>query len=298
MARALMMLLLCSAMYAAPPGGERALPWIVSTEWLEDHLNDEDLVVLQVGFSRKEFLHSHLPSARFLWFNWLAPSTPDLSTEMPPLEDAERVLESLGVRQSSKIVLVATGQNLTITTRMFLALSYFGFGDQAALLDGGFERWKTEGRAVSREDPDLRQTSLTLRAHPDILADADWVRERTSSPGVAIVDARTKQFYDGNGGGVARQGHIKGALHLPYASMTDSSGRLKSAVDLQRILDGAGIRRGDTVVTYCHVGQQATLVYYVARYLGYPARVYDGCFEEWNVKDERYPVEKTMPEKP
>jgi len=74
---------------------ERGIPYFVSTQWLADHLKDNDLVVVQISFNRGEYNAEHLPGARFLWFNWLAPSTPDLSTEMPaPVRSAfVRVVE-------------------------------------------------------------------------------------------------------------------------------------------------------------------------------------------------------------
>ncbi len=275
---------------------ERSLPYFVSTQWLSDHLKDTDLVVLQVSFTKSEYNYSHIPGSRFLWFEGLAPSTPDLSTEMPSVDQAKPILEELGITQNSKIVLVFNGGNVTITTRMILALTYFGFGNRVALLDGGLPMWKSEGRSLSKEPPVVRKSSLTIDVHPNVITDADWVKNHLSSPNVMIVDARSKTFYDGNGGGIARQGHIKGAKSIPYSTIVDSTNKVKSIADLQKIFDNAGIVKGSTVVTYCHVGQQATLVYLAAKYLGYDAMVYDGCFEDWNVRDESYPVEK--PEAP
>ncbi|MBI2427285.1 MAG: sulfurtransferase [Ignavibacteriales bacterium] len=270
----------------------RTVPYFVSTQWLSEHLNDKDVVVLQVGFSRNEYKYGHIPNARFLWFNSLAPSNPDLNTEMPAVAEAKNVLESLGISKDSKIILVFAGQNVTTTTRMLLALTYFGFGNQIGLLDGGLEAWKSEGRDVVKGISEVKRTSLTLNIVPDVITDADWVKQNLSNPKVMIVDARTKTFYDGNGGGVARQGHIKGAKNLVYSSMLDSTGKIKSKNDLQHVFDSVGVAKGTTIVTYCHVGQQATLVYYAAKYLGYDAKVYDGCFEDWNVRDDSYPVEK------
>jgi thiosulfate/3-mercaptopyruvate sulfurtransferase len=276
---------------------ERALPYFVSTQWLADHLNDKDLVVLQTSFSRAEYNGGHLPGARFLWFNWLAPSTPDLSTEMPDLNDAQKVLEDLGVSNDSKIVIVFARNNVPTTTRMLLAFSYLGFGYQVAILDGGLEAWKAEGRPVSKEAPTVTRTSVTITLHPEVITDADWVRDHLASPHVKIIDARTKNFYDGNGGGVSRTGHIKGAKSMPYTSVLDSTSRILPISELQKLFEDVGVMKGDTVVTYCHVGQQATVPYAVAILLGYTAMVYDGSFEDWNVRDDSYPVEKTETEK-
>jgi thiosulfate/3-mercaptopyruvate sulfurtransferase len=297
MNRLLVLMILCWSFTISLQSTERTMPFFVSTQWLSDHLNDKDLVVLQVGFSRNEYKYAHLPTARFLWFNYLAPSNPDLSTEMPSIEEGKKVLEDLGVEQNSRIVLVFAGQNVTTTTRMVLALSYFGFADQTTFLDGGLEMWKSEGRPISKEIPAVAKTKLNIKTDPSVITDADWVKQNLSTPGVIIVDARTKNFFDGNGGGVARQGHIKGAKSIPYSMMMDTTNRIKSKKELQAIFDSAGVAKGNTVVTYCHVGQQATLVYYAAKYLGYNAKVYDGCFEDWNVRDDSYPVEKLEPVK-
>lgn len=271
---------------------ERTIPVFVTTQWVADHLHDSDMVLLQVGFTKNEYRHGHIPGARFLWFHSLAPSNPELNTEMPAVREATDVLEQLGVSPHSTIILVFSGQNVSTTTRMLFALSYFGFGEQTALLDGGLERWKTEGRPVSKEDPRIERTSLSLTVVPDLITDAEWVKRNLANPGVTIVDARTRNFFDGHGGGFARQGHIKGARHLAFSSLLDSTNRIKSPAELKKLFDDAGIAKHSTVVAYCHVGQQATVVYCAAKLLGYDAKVYDGSFEEWNGKDESYPVER------
>jgi thiosulfate/3-mercaptopyruvate sulfurtransferase len=212
---------------------------------------------------------------------------------MISLEEGKKVLEELGITRHSRIILVFTGQNVTTTTRMFLALSYFGLGDQTALLDGGLETWKNEGREISKEMPVVKKSSLQITAHPSVITDVEWVKQHLSSPAVSIVDARTKNFYDGNGGGIARQGHIVGAKNIVYNTLMDSTNRIKSVTELQSLFDSAGVAKGNKVISYCHVGQQATLIYFAAKILGYEASVYDGSFEDWNVRDDSYPVEKS-----
>lgn len=272
----------------------RAIPLLVTGDWLSAHQNDPDLIVLQVAFNRAEYRAGHVPGARFLWFNGLAPSTPDLSTEMPPVEQADTLLESLGVTPRSNIVFVFGGPNVSTTTRMLLAFSYFGFGDRVAFLDGGFEKWKSEKRQISTETPSVNRTSLQLTVHPEVLATAEVIKSSLANPDVAIVDARNKNFYDGEGGGVSRQGHIKGAKSIPFSTVVDSLNRFKDMNTLQGLFEKAGIKKGDKLITYCHVGQQATVLYLVARLLGYDAAVYDGSFEDWNTRSEEYPVEKTV----
>jgi len=285
----LLFLLLC----AAPDlRAERPIPYTVSTQWLAEHLQDKDLVILQTGFSRNEFAYAHIPYARFLWFYALAPVTPDLNTEMPAPKEAAKALAELGITDRSRIVLVFTGQNVATTTRMFLALSQFGYGERTALLNGGLEAWKNEGREIVKGVLPVQRTAPKAAVAASVITDAEWVKRHLRDTTVTIVDARTKNFYDGNGGGIARQGHIAGAKSLVFNSLLDSTNRLKPIEELQRLFNEAGIAKGTTVVSYCHVGQQATVVYFAAKLLGYDAKVYDGSFEDWNVRDESYPVEK------
>ncbi len=269
----------------------------MSTQWLSENLSNPNLIVVHVAFNRREYLTGHVPGARFLWYNWLAVSNPDASTEMPPVEQADTLFESLGITQNSTIVLSFVGANVSPTTRMLLALSYFGLGNQTSVLDGGFDAWKSEKRTVSTETPVAKKTSLALKLMPSVITDADWVKSNLNNSTVCVIDARGTNFYDGNGGGIVRQGHIKGAKSIPFTTVIDSTNRLKDFATLQKMFEDAGVEKGMKVVSYCHVGQQATVIYSVAKLLGFDAAVYDGSFEDWNVRGEDYQVEKPEPEK-
>jgi len=288
------MILVFSLMVSAQ---ERKNSVFVSTQWLSENLSDRNMVVIHVAFNRREYLTGHIPGARFLWYNWLAVSNPDASTEMPSVEQADTLFESFGITPNSAIVLCFGGANVSPTTRMLLALSYFGFGNQTSVLDGGLDAWKSEKRTVSTETPVVKRTPLTLKVTPSVITDADWVKANLANAGVCIVDARGKNFYDGNGGGILRTGHIKGAKSIPFTTVVDTTNRLKDIATLQKMFEDAGVKKGMKVVSYCHVGQQATVIYSVAKLLGFDAAVYDGSFEDWNVRGEDYPVEKPEPEK-
>lgn len=287
-----LLLLLSTVLPARSPEG---LPPLVTASWLQAHMQDPDLVILHVAFNRRDYLREHIPEARFIWFSWLSSSTPDGSTEMASTADAQRVLEELGITDRSKIVIYFTGNTLATTTRTIFSLMYFGFEGRVALLDGGLESWKRAGGSVTKDVPVVQKTSLRLSPRPDLLADAEYVRSHLSDPSVTIIDARTKTYYEGSGGG-PRPGHVKGAISLPFSSITDSLGEFKQRREIETIFAEAGVRREATIVAYCHVGQQATVVLHAALILGYPVRLYDGSFEEWSsLDDDQYPVEKMPP---
>jgi thiosulfate/3-mercaptopyruvate sulfurtransferase len=83
-----------------------------------------------------------------------------------------------------------------------------------------------------------------------------------------------------------RAGHIPGAANIPFSQLTGELTQLRDEPKLSRLFAAAGVKQGDTVVTYCHIGMQASLLYFAARRLGYNARIFDGSFEEWSKKAE------------
>jgi thiosulfate/3-mercaptopyruvate sulfurtransferase len=127
-----------------------------------------------------------------------------------------------------------------------------------------------------------------------VVADAEWVQKHLTDSGVTIIDARATRFYDGSSGPPSG-GHIPHAVSIPFSSMVDSTNKILGPEALQQIFVKAGVKLGNQVVTYCHVGQQATLVYLAAKYIGYNARVYDGSFEDWSDRD--LPIENPSQKK-
>jgi thiosulfate/3-mercaptopyruvate sulfurtransferase len=265
---------------------------LVTTGDLAKMLRDPSLVLIHVG-TKEEYDAGHIPGAQFL--DRTALSTPrgeGLTLELPPVEQLERAFEAIGVGDRSRVVVYFGNDWVTPTARVLFTLDYLGLGDRAAMLDGGMPAWKAEGRPVTAEVTTPKPGNLTPRPRKEIVVDAAWVKANGTKPSVALLDARTGQFYDGSDtGGMPRGGHIPGAKSVPFVSLIDEpSGKLKSPEALREIFAAAGAASGDTVVSYCHIGQQASLVYFVARYLSYEVRLYDGSFQEWSARED-LPVE-------
>jgi thiosulfate/3-mercaptopyruvate sulfurtransferase len=255
---------------------------VVSTAWLQAHLNDQFLIVVHVGTNRREYRDGHIPGARFLWTQSLAYSDPDQTLELPSKAQADSVLKKLGITEKSRIVLCFDGSNVTPTTRVFFTLDYLGLGGRVSLLDGGLDAWKAEGHPIVLEAPAIAEGSFVPTPNTNLVATSDWLKDNLANPAISIVDARAAQYFAGNGGGMPRPGHIPNAVNIPFSSLIDSTNKLKDPASLGRIFQQAGVKKGARVISYCHIGQQATMVYFVAKYLGYEAQVYDGSFEEWS----------------
>ena len=263
---------------------------LVSADWLKRHRQDSGLVILQAERSRAPFDSAHPAGARFIAMGDFSITRGDLLTELPPLEQLDALLESLGVGERGRIIL--TGETLPVT-RLFFTLDYAGLGGRVSVLDGGVAAWRAAGGALgSRRTPAAKRASLTLHPEPARLADADWVAAHREDPGVVLLDARSKEEFDGSvsEAGVSRPGHIPGARQLEWSVLL-SDGRFRSKEELRSLLAGLGMTADKQLVTYCRVGTRATAAYFAARLLGYQVRLYDGSMNEWAAKSG-LPVEK------
>jgi thiosulfate/3-mercaptopyruvate sulfurtransferase len=283
---------LCTAsiLHAALPCGGHGTreTMLVSTAWLAAHLADPNVVVLAVG-RPGEYEDGRIPGALDLKYADIVTRAGEtsLTTELPPMERLAEVFGKLGVSNSSRVILYVSNDSLSLTTRAYLTLDSMGMGARTALLDGGLATWKSENRPVTKEVRAMKAAKLEPCAQNDIIADRGYVQANLRRAGVDIVDARDPGFYSGaqipNN---QRAGHIPGAANITYKTLVDSMNKFKTADDLAAMFTAAGVKPGDRVVSYCHIGQQATVVYFAARYLGYDARLYDGSWEDWSAHSE------------
>lgn len=266
---------------------------IVSTDWLDKHLKDDNLILFQVG-DKKEYDAAHIPGAQFIQLADIStPRGQGLILELPPADQLKTTFEKFGVTDKSRIVVYFGKDWVTPTARVFFTLDYLGMGDRTSILDGGFPAWQAEKRAVTSDVPTIKPGSFTPRANSKLVVNAAWVSANLSKPDVAILDARAAKFYTGEDAGqMPRGGHIPRAKSIPFSTLVEeSTNKFKSPETLRALFTTAGVGAKNTVATYCHIGQQASLLYFVARYLGYDAHLYDGSFQDWSNRSD-LPVEK------
>ena len=277
------------AQMSAPPSA----PVTVSTDWLSKHLNDPNIVLLHVG-NRKEYDAGHIPGARYVALEDVSVSSHDhdngLMLEMPKPDSLRAQLEALGISSNSRVIVYYGNDWVSPATRVIFTLDYAGLGAGSALLDGGMPAWKAEGHALSTAAPKQSRGQLAALHVKPIVVDAAWVRSRLGSPSLHLIDGRAAVFYDGVEAGGSRKGHIAGAKSLPYTEIADDNLKLRDAAALRALFARAGVAPGDTVVAYCHIGQQATAVLFAARSLGHPVLLYDGSYQDWSRRPEN-PVE-------
>lgn len=281
----------------APAQGQQARDdLLVAVDWLADHLDDPELVLLHVG-REDEYGQGHIPGARFVGQDDLAApedheGMTGLNLQMPEPAALESVLEGLGISDDSRIVVYYGDDWVSSSTRILLTLDWIGLGDRVSLLDGGMQLWKARGHEVTGDPPPpARRGSLTPRVRRELIVSAEWVRDRLDDDAFRVIDARAPVHYDGIQATnlhrePVRKGHIPGAVNVPFNQLWNDELRLRPPDELTRIFEEAGLRPGQTVVGYCHLGQYATAMLFGARTLGYDVRLYDGSFQEWGSREE------------
>jgi thiosulfate/3-mercaptopyruvate sulfurtransferase len=259
---------------------------LVSTAWLAQHLNDPRLVLFHVG-DEKEYPAEHIRRARFLSLHAISSddSRPGaLALEIASPEKLHAQLEALGISDDSRIIVYGAKDWISPPARAVFTFLYAGL-ENVSLLDGGLEAWKNEGREVTVVTPPATRGKLSPLKPKPMLADAAFVQAHAAMPGFVVIDARDASFYDGvqEGGRMEHHmaGHVPGSKSLPFEQVNGDDLKLKPAAELEAIFAKAGVKPGDTVIGYCHVGQRATAMLFAARSLGHPILLYDGSYEDW-----------------
>lgn len=264
---------------------------LVTTDWLAEHISDPNLSILHVAANRAHYDKGHIPGARFVAWSEIRAARKNVPNELPPAADLVRLFEGLGVGDEGRIVLYGDQKGLS-AARAFFTLDYLGHGHRTALLDGGLEKWRAENRPVSTDAPSVAARLFSARVSPGVLVgleavrDISWSTTNQTPARWLLIDARPAAQFTGEvpGEGIPRPGHIPGAKNIFWEDHLTGGDvpALRPAAELKTLYVQAGAEPGTPVVTYCRTGSQASHSYFVAKYLGYDVKMYDGSFIEWS----------------
>ena len=255
---------------------------LVSADELAALLKEPTVVVVAVGNSADDFTAGHVPGARFVLYDDIAPAIDGLQSELPPIETLRRVLANAGISDRSKVIVYGS---TIAATRLFFTLDYFGHPD-VHVLNGGLAAWKARGGPLEVRPPIKHRldTDLTPKVQAQRVVTADWIKERLSTTKMKLLDARPDPEYTGSDGGMNGmhvRGHLPDAQQLVWNALLDSSGRFLPDAELRKKYEAIGAAKGTPLVSYCMIGMRASVTYFVARHLGYDARMYDGSIADW-----------------
>lgn len=261
---------------------------LVSTAWLAEHLDDANLVILDATWllpplnrdAKEEFALAHLRNAQFFDLDAISEQDTSLPHMLPKPEDFAAKVGALGAGDRTNIVAYDT-LGIFSAARCWWMFKVFGH-DEVAVLDGGLKAWMAEGRPVETgRARAVAPVKFTARFRPDMVRSIDDVASGTAQ----IVDARPAPRFKGEADeprpGVAK-GHIPGSVNVPFGSLVNGDGTLKSPADLSALFSEAGIDESKPVVTSCGSGVTAALLSLCLTETGVKDHaLYDGSWAEW-----------------
>ena len=275
-----------------------AKPVLMTTDWLEEHLNDDGVVVAEVDENPDLYDEGHIPGAVKL--HWRDDLQDPVERDLVDKPTFERLLSERGIANDTTLVLYGDKNNW-FAAYAYWYLKIYGHRD-VRILDGGRQKWADEGREFTTETPEPQQADYEANERDEsIRTYRDSVRAQIGQQSKALVDVRSPQEYAGDlvappgyeQEGAQRAGHIPTAASIPWATAVRDDGTFKSADELRELYEGKGVTPEKEVTAYCRIGERSAHTWFVLReLLGYETvKNYDGSWTEWgNLVD--VPIEK------
>jgi thiosulfate/3-mercaptopyruvate sulfurtransferase len=280
---------------------------LVSTEWLAAHLADPNVRVLDSSFkqpgviptARADYDAGRIPGAVYFDIDDVAAPGTSLPHMIPSAERFAAKMAERGIGNDDRVV-VYDANGLSSAGRAWWLLRLFGH-DNVALLDGGLPKWKAEGRALDTAAPVIPPRQFQAHFNPALVRDKAAVLANIDARREQVVDARAAGRFEGTAEETwpgRRRGHIPGSRNLPFDRVTDpQTHQLRSAEELRRLFDAAGLDLAGPIVSSCGSGVTACAVAFAAHLIGHPGvAIYDGSWSEWGLPDG--PPIATGPAKP
>ncbi|MDZ7343660.1 MAG: sulfurtransferase [candidate division KSB1 bacterium] len=260
---------------------------LVSTDWVVQHKNDPNVVIVEVDVDTSAYDEGHVPGA--LAWNWQTQLCDTVRRDVISKADLEKLLGQSGISNDTTVVLYGDNNNW-FAAWAFWQLKMYGHKD-VRIMNGGRKKWLAENRELTTDVPTPKKATYRAEERNEKLrAYLPQVQEAMKSPNAVLVDVRSPDEFTGkilSPPGLPetcqRGGHIPGAKNIPWAQACNEDGTFKSADELQTLYVGKGVTDDKNVIAYCRIGERSSHTWFVLKYLlGYPnVSNYDGSWTEW-----------------
>lgn len=269
---------------------------LVSTDWLAAHLDDPDLRIIDGSWylphmnrdPRAEYDKAHIPGARFFDIDEICDARSELPHMAPPPEKFISRIRAMGIGDGHQVV-IYDGMGMFSAPRVWWTFRLMGKTD-VAVLDGGLPRWLAEGRPTEDMPPLMRDRHITVSRQAGLIKDVTQVAAASKLGDHEIVDARPHGRFIGRDDeprAGLRKGHIPGSRNVPWDSVTDHMGLMKSPAELRALFEAAGVDLSKPVITSCGSGASAAVLSLALERIGHRNHsLYDGAWAEWGKYDD------------
>lgn len=259
---------------------------LAETSWLNGQLNDKSLVIVDLR-KKDAYDAGHIPGA--VWYDSGKLKDPDNTTYVIKDTQFAQLVGDIGIDNSKTVVAYDDNAGLS-SARFWWVLWYYG-DQHGKVLNGGWPKWQKENLPASKDAPTVQKAVFKAVADASAISSMDALKQKSAAndPNLVILDVRTPAEYSGADVRSAKGGHVPHAINVDYQrSMSDSDIKVwKSAAELRKQFEQAGVKPGEEVITYCQSGVRAAHSFFTLMLLGYnTVRNYDGSWGEWgNNKD-------------
>lgn len=269
---------------------------LVDTQWVEEHLNDKDIRVVEVDYdSQANYYLGHIPGSALL--DWRKDINDPLTRNILSVEKYIDVLRKLGIDNDSTTLILYGDFNNWFAAFAFWVFKYYNYPN-IKLINGGRKKWLEEDRPITKDivnisegnykKSDTFEPNEKIRVYLSNIKDALISRRKFQ---IRLVDVRSPPEYNGEIASppeyptehAQRAGHIPGAHNIPWAKVLNKDGTFKSATELSQLYQSENVLPENEVITYCRIGERSSHSWFVLTYLlGYPdVKNYDGSWTEW-----------------